>query len=110
MPVRRNKRKTQKRQCWRKGGGLPAPYFNAPLAQPDAAAGRDLLAPAGGSTLRPKIGGFIPTVGEPFVAAASKYIAPLALIAGYKFMEGTATRRKYSKRSRMTRRKRERSG
>ena len=31
-------------------------------------------------------GGFIPTVMEGFCAAASKYIVPLALFAGYKWM------------------------
>ena len=31
-------------------------------------------------------GGFIPTIMEPFVAGCSKYIAPLALFAGYKLM------------------------
>ena len=31
-------------------------------------------------------GGFIPTVMEGFCVAASKYITPLALFAGYKWM------------------------
>jgi hypothetical protein len=31
-------------------------------------------------------GGFIPTVMEGFCVAASKYIVPLALFAGYKWM------------------------
>ena len=31
-------------------------------------------------------GGFIPTVMEGFCMAASKYIVPLALFAGYKWM------------------------
>ena len=31
-------------------------------------------------------GGFIPTVMEGFCIAASKYITPLALFAGYKWM------------------------
>jgi hypothetical protein len=35
---------------------------------------------------RRQSGGFIPTVMEGFCAAASKYIVPLALFAGYKWM------------------------
>ena len=31
-------------------------------------------------------GGFIPTIMEGFCMAASKYITPIALFAGYKFM------------------------
>ena len=31
-------------------------------------------------------GGFIPTIMEGFCMAASKYIVPLALFAGYKWM------------------------
>lgn len=99
MPV--SKRRRTRRRGRRNGGGgggpLPAPYFNAPLSQPAAAAGHDLLAPSS-TVLRPRIGGFIPTVGEPFVAAASKYIAPLALIAGYKFMQKSGPSKKTRRR------------
>ena len=35
-------------------------------------------------------GGFLPSIGESFVAAAAKYVAPLALYGIYKF----ATRKK----------------
>lgn len=31
-------------------------------------------------------GGFLPSIGEPFVAAVAKYVAPLALFGIYKFM------------------------
>lgn len=31
-------------------------------------------------------GGFLPSIGEPFVAAAAKYIAPLALFGIYRFL------------------------
>ena len=31
-------------------------------------------------------GGFLPSIGEPFVAAAAKYIAPLALFGLYRFL------------------------
>jgi hypothetical protein len=96
MPVSK-RRKTRRRGRRNGGGSLPAPYFNAPLQQPAAAAGHDLLAPSS-TILRPKIGGFIPTVGEPFVAAASKYIAPLALIAGYKFMQKSGPSKKTRRR------------
>jgi len=38
-------------------------------------------------------GGFLPSIGEPFVAAVSKYIAPLALFGIYKFINGSKTRK-----------------
>jgi hypothetical protein len=38
-------------------------------------------------------GGFIPTVMEGFCMAASKYITPIALFAGYKFMTRTQKKR-----------------
>jgi hypothetical protein len=38
-------------------------------------------------------GGFLPSIGEPFVAAVSKYIAPLALYSIYKFINGSKTRK-----------------
>ena len=31
-------------------------------------------------------GGFLPSIGEPFAAAAAKYIAPLALFGIYRFL------------------------
>ena len=97
-------------------GPLPGSYFGqgAPVAAP---AGSDLLpyrapwqgspvdlgrlAGSGPTIIRPAIGGFVPSVGEPFVAAAGKYIVPLALFAGYKLMgrKGSKTRRsQHSKR------------
>jgi hypothetical protein len=74
-------------------------------------AGGDVLIPHG-SMIRPRIGGgskrnkkakskrtkkqsgkqrggFIPTVMEGFCMAASKYITPIALFAGYKWMTRT---------------------
>ncbi len=81
----------------RRGGGitaLPGQYFNASgLAQPDAGAGRDLLIPLAPGMIRNRIGGFVPSVGEPFVAAAGQYIAPLALLAGYRLLGKSNTRR-----------------
>ena len=93
----------------RGGAPLPLAYFGAaPQIGMPVAAGGDVLIPHG-SLIRPRIGGdtkrrkqnkrnkkskrhakqsggFIPTVMEGFCAAASKYIVPLALFAGYKWM------------------------
>ena len=97
-----------------------ASYVNAPLVQPAASSGHDLLAP-NQMMIRPKIGGrrrtrrkakksrkqrgrkqqrqqkqsggFLPSIGEPFVAAVSKYIAPIALYGIYKFINGSKTRK-----------------
>jgi hypothetical protein len=108
-------RKTRK--CiWRKkkvgGSNLPAPYFAAAgLTQPDAAAGKDVLTlQPNGAVIRSGLpvqgyavkGGFVPSVGEPFVAAAAEYITPLALFAGYKLMNKgkKASRRRVTKRRR----------
>jgi hypothetical protein len=91
-----------------KGGApLPLAYFGAaPQMGMPVPEGSDMVA---GSVIRPRIGGgtkrrkqnkrnkkakrtrkqsggFIPTVMEGFCAAASKYIVPLALFAGYKWM------------------------
>ena len=38
---------------------------------------------------RQQSGGFLPSIGEPFVAAVGKYVAPLALYGIYKFLNGT---------------------
>jgi hypothetical protein len=108
-------RKTRK--ClWRKkkvgGSNLPAPYFAAAgLTQPDAAAGKSILTvQPGGAVIRSELpmqnyavkGGFVPSVGEPFVSAAAQYITPLALFAGYKLMQRgkKATRRRVTSRRR----------
>jgi hypothetical protein len=42
---------------------------------------------------RKQSGGFLPSIGEPFVAAVTKYIAPLALFGIYKFINGKKTRK-----------------
>jgi hypothetical protein len=105
--ARKGMRKTKK--CWGKkrgGSNLPAPYFAAAgLTQPDAAAGKDILTlQSSGAVIRsglpvqhykPVQGGFVPSIGEPFVSAAAQYITPLALFAGYKLMQRgkKATRR-----------------
>ena len=95
-----------------KGGGpLPLRYFDPNAYQSSASAGSDVLG-VSGLEVRPKIGGrratkrskrskrttkyikkfvtrggFIPSIMEPFVGAASQYITPAALFAGYKLMQ-----------------------
>lgn len=39
------------------------------------------------ATKRTTRGGFIPSIMEPFVGAASQYVTPAALFAGYKLMQ-----------------------
>lgn len=89
---------------------FPAPYFKAPLNQPDAAAGRNLLSPVAQSAvmIRPKIGGrvkhrrrrtqkkggFLPSVGESFAALAGKYVAPIALLGLYRLINQTRRTRR----------------
>lgn len=97
---------------------LPAKYFDIAMQQPSAAAGSCLLTPTA-TMVRPRIGGtrrvkqrhrrpptrklrrahrkqrggFLPSIGEPFAAAAAKYVAPLALFGIYRFLNPTKTRR-----------------
>jgi len=93
---------------------MAAKYVGAPLEQPSADAGSCRLTPTS-TMVRPfqpmirggkrktlkkrkprrksrkqKGGFFLPSIGESFVAAAAKYVAPLALYGIYKF----ATRKK----------------
>ena len=93
---------------------MPAKYVGAPLEQPAASSGRDMPPPnlqqiraiVGGrrrksrrvrkhrkQSKKKQSGGFLPSIGEPFVAAVSKYIAPLALYGIYKFVNGSKTRK-----------------
>jgi hypothetical protein len=104
--------RTNRRNKTRKGGAataFPLKYFNPEAPTPDAAAGRNLLH-ASGMGIRPKIGGrrktktmrkkrrvrggFVPSVMGNFLTSASKYIAPLALFAGYKLMTRKGKSRK----------------
>jgi hypothetical protein len=86
---------------------MPLAYFGgAPQIGMPVPEGSDMVA---GSVIRPRIGGgtkrrknrkqtkrrkqrgkqsggFVPTIMEGFCMAASKYIVPLALFAGYKWM------------------------
>lgn len=95
---------------------MPLSYYNPGAAEPSANAGRDLLKAMSPIGVRPKIGGkrhrytkkhhktrggFVPSVMDSFVIAASKYIVPLALFAGYKMM----TKKDKKGSSRSTRRK-----
>jgi hypothetical protein len=108
------KNKTKKRN----GGGataLPLSYFSRDAVEPAANSGHDLLKAIPPLEVRPRIGGksdrtkkyrkikggFVPSIMEGFVAAASKYIVPIALFAGYKLMS-----RKKSKSNRRYTRKR----
>lgn len=91
----------------RSGGAataFPLKYFNVGATEPEAASGHDLLKAIPPIGIRPKIGGkrrktrrvlkkrkqqkggFIPSIMEGFVAAASKYIVPVTLFAGYKLL------------------------
>ena len=101
---------------------MPAKYNGVPFEQPAAAAGRCLTSLPNLSIIRPIVGGkrknktkakrrlnkrksrkskkqneqsggFLPSIGEPFVAAVSKYIAPIALYGIYKFINGSKTRK-----------------
>ena len=94
---------------------MPAKYVGAPLEQPAVSSGYNMPPPSlqqiraivGGRRRKSRkarksrkhrkqqkqSGGFLPSIGEPFVAAVSKYIAPLALYGIYKFVNGSKTRK-----------------
>ena len=97
-----------------KGGEVqpfPLKYYNTAAATPSAAAGHDLLH-ASGMGIRPRIGGkhkskrhtkrkrggFVPSVMGNFIQVASKYITPLALFAGYKFMTRKQKKARHTRR------------
>lgn len=108
-------RKSHRNKSKKRNGGaatvMPLSYYNPGAAEPAADAGRDLLKAMPPFGVRPKIGGkrsirkthrkthtrryrktrktrggFVPSVMDGFVMAASKYIVPIALFAGYKLM------------------------
>ena len=108
------------RRTRKRGGNRPLPlqYFGA-AAPVSASAGGDRL-DVNGYMVRPTIGGkrskrstkkrggFYPTVMGNFIPAASKYITPLALFAGYKLLkksQNTKKRRTRSKRSKRSTRR-----
>ena len=95
---------------------MPAKYVGAPLEQPAVSSGYNMPGPnlqqiraiVGGRRKKTRrarksrkqqkqqkkqSGGFLPSIGEPFVTAVSKYIAPLALYGIYKFINGSKTRK-----------------
>ena len=95
---------------------MPAKYVGAPLEQPAVSSGYNMPGPnlqqiraiVGGRRSRKsrrarkhrksrkqqkQSGGFLPSIGEPFVTAVSKYIATLALFGIYKFINGSKTRK-----------------
>lgn len=108
----------------RKRGGnrpLPAQYFGE-AAPVSAGAGVDLMEVSGKevrtaiggkrsmrsirSMRSKKRGGFYPSVMGNFIPAASKYITPLALFAGYKLLKKSQHTKKHrSKRRRQSKRK-----
>ena len=117
----RHKQKT-KAKSKRHGGAatnFPLKYFDAAYKGPSAAPGHDLLQAIPPQGIRPRIGGrrgskralrkkqktirkrqkggFVPSVMGNFIAAASTYIAPLALFAGYKLL--TKKQAKHAKRT-----------
>jgi len=104
-------RTNHKNKTKRHGGAatvFPLNYFDPSHKEPSAAPGHDLLKAIPPLGIRPRIGGkrqnkkvlrrknktlrkkqkggFVPSVMGNFVAAASKYIVPLALFAGYKML------------------------
>jgi hypothetical protein len=106
----------------RNGGGptvWPLQYFNSDHRVPSAGPGQDILGAHIPMIVRPRIGGkhrklrkvkrhrktrktnggFVPSVMDGFVAAASQFIVPLALYSGYKLLS-----RKQKKQGRRTRR------
>ena len=106
MPLKSKRRNTYKRRA---GGGatvLPQEYYNPGLGAPSAGEGHNLLASSAPMNVRPKIGGkrrkmrktrklrktrktkggFVPSIMDGFVAAASQFIVPLALYSGYKLL------------------------
>jgi hypothetical protein len=103
----------------RRGGGataFPRSYFDPVAYEPDASSGHDLLKAIPPLGIRPRIGGrrkirrsmkkrksqkggFVPSVMEGFVSAASRYIVPIALFAGYKLMTRKGKKvKRYSRR------------
>jgi hypothetical protein len=112
---------------------MPPAYVGAPLVQPSADAGTCILTPTatmirpkiGGSIAkqhssgsrkvrgkktqrryrksRRQRAGFLPSIGEPFAAAAGKYVAPIALYGLYKFLDGKKEHKKGRKQTRRRR-------
>jgi len=116
MP-RKSKRRHQSKRRVRGGGAivLPASYYKTSLNVSSAGTGHDLLSAGAPTDVRQRIGGkrrklrtrkhkttggFVPSIMDGFVAAASRFIVPLALYSGYKLLS-----RKQKKQGRRTRRR-----
>ena len=115
-------RNTRKRNRGGAATAFPLKYFSPMASEPEAASGHDLLKAIPPIGVRPRIGGkrrihssrrhilrkkrqnggFIPSVMEGFVSAASNYITPIAIFAGYKFLtrKGTKGRRRHTRHKR----------
>lgn len=102
-------RKSYRNKTRRRNGGaatpMPLSYYHPGEFEPSGGKGRDLLEAIPSLGVRPKIGGkrhrtrkyrtrrhhkkrggFVPSVMDGFVRAASQYVVPIALFAGYKLM------------------------
>ena len=119
MPYKSKRRSKRRYQSKRRNGGavLPQQYYTPGLRAPSAGAGHDLLRASPPTEVRAKIGGkrrklrklrktrktkggFVPSIMDGFVSAASRFIVPLALYSGYKLLS-----RKQKKQGRRTRRR-----
>jgi hypothetical protein len=120
MPNKSKRRPKSKRRAGGAATVLPVQYFNPGLRAQSAGVGQDLLRASPPTEVRPKIGGkhkklrklkrhrrtrktnggFVPSIMDGFVAAASRFIVPLALYSGYKLLS-----RKQKKQGRRTRRR-----
>lgn len=94
------RRNTYKRRAGGAATVMPLQYYNPGLRAPSAGEGHNLLASSAPMNVRPKIGGkrrklrktrktkggFVPSIMDGFVAAASQFIVPLALYSGYKLL------------------------
>ena len=98
------------RRTRKRGGNRPLPLQYFGDAAPASASEGSTRLNISGNMVRPAIGGkqrnrktqkggFVPSVMGNFVAAASKYITPLALFAAYKLMKHPTKKRKQSKQS-----------
>ena len=118
MKTRHKNNRTKSKRHGGAATNFPLNYFDAAYKGPSAASGHDLLKAIPPLGIRPRIGGkrgtkralrkkqktirksqkggFVPSVMGNFVAVASKYIAPLALFAGYKLL--TKKQAKHAKR------------
>lgn len=99
---------------------MPLSYFDPSATMASASEGSDRLV-ANAHMIRPRIGGgrrsrhritrkrggFVPSVMEGFVSATSKYLAPIALMMMYKYVnKGTSKAASNASKPRKTHRRR----